>query len=212
MGSKAEGSTSKYVSELVNEFSGRVLKELRRIPSETNRFLYFLAWLNTRLEEWGLGRIVIVRGFSVEFYTRASIRTIDVDVVILGSPEATSVVKEFLDAIGSIHEGRVYVLAPLRQLLSKAIDIVDDDLANRRLVKVRINGYVVYIQSPEDTLVYTLNAWKWWRSSEDELRAKVLVEVLKDRLNREYLCCRAEEEGVLDKLKEAGVTCRETKK
>jgi len=60
--------------------------------------------------------------------------------------------------------------------------------------------------------VYTLNAWKWWHSSEDELRAKVLVEVLKDRLNREYLCGRAEEEGVLDKLKEAGVVCRESRK
>ncbi len=202
----------RYVNELVKEFSEKVLEELRRIPSETNRFLYFLAWLNTRLEGWGLGRIVVVRGFSVEFYTRASIRTIDVDVVILGSPEATAIVREFLDAIGSIHEGRVYVLAPLRQLLSKAIDIVDDDLSKRRLVKVRINGYVVYVQSPEDTLVYTLNAWKWWHSSEDELRAKVLVEVLKDRLNREYLCGRAEEEGVLDKLKEAGVVCRESRK
>jgi len=201
-----------YVNELVNEFSSKVLEELRRIPSETNRFLYFLAWLSTRLEEWGLGRIVIVRGFSVEFYTRASIRTIDVDVVILGSPTATIVMRKFLDAIGSIHEGRVYVLAPLRQLLSKAIDIVDDDLAKRRLVRIKINNYRVYIQSPEDTLVYTLNAWKFWRSSEDELRARILVEVLKNKLNEEYLCCRAEEEGVLDKLREAGVACREMKK
>ncbi len=212
MGVRREKGVVKYVEELTREFSSKVLNELRRIPSETNRFLYFLAWLNTRLEDWGLGRIVIVRGFSVEFYTRASIRTIDVDVVVLGSPEATAVVREFLDAIGSIHEGRVYILAPLRQLLSKAIDIVDDDLAKRRLVKVKINGYVVYMQSPEDTLVYTLNAWKWWHSSEDELRARVLVEVLRDRLNQEYLCGRAEEEGVLDKLKEAGVVCRESRR
>ena len=71
------------------------------------------------------------------------------------------------------------MLTPLRQLLSKAIDIVNDDLSNRRLVRVRINNYATYIQSPEDTLVYTLNAWKRWRSSEDELRAKCLLRCLR---------------------------------
>ncbi|MCD6084017.1 MAG: hypothetical protein J7J20_00590 [Desulfurococcales archaeon] len=207
-----ESKIRSYVNKLVSEFSRDILKELRSIPSETNRFLYFLAWLNTKLEEWRLGRIVIVRGFSVEFYTRASIRTIDVDVVILGSSTATAVVRRFLDAVGSIHEGRVYVLAPLRHLLSKAIDLVDDNLANRRLVVVEIGGYRVYIQSPEDTLVYTLNAWKFWKSSEDELRARVLVEVLKNKLNEDYLCCRAEEEGVIDKLREAGMPCRREKR
>ncbi len=198
----------KYVNELASEFLGKVLGDLSRIPSETSRFLYFLAWLNTRLEEWGLGKIVIVRGFSVEFYTRSSIRTIDVDIVILGGPKADTVVKGFLDAVGGVRDGRVYVLAPLRQLLSKAIDIVNDNLSNRRLVRVSINSYIVYIQSPEDTLVYTLNAWKWWRSSEDELRAKVLADVLREKLNKEYLCRRAREEDVLDKLKEVGITCR----
>ena len=186
---------------------GKVLGDLSRIPSETSRFLYFLAWLNTRLEAWGLGKIVIARGFSVEFYTRSSIRTIDVDIVILGGPEASTVVRGFLDAVGGVRDGRVYVLAPLRGLLSKAIDIVDDNLSNRRLVRVSINSYIVYIQSPEDTLVYTLNAWKGRRSSEDELRAKVLAEVLGEKLNKEYLCRRAREEDVLDKLKEVGITC-----
>jgi len=59
---------------LLRELLSRI-SELK--GSETDRFLKFLAILNTLLEDKGLGRIIIVGGFAVELYSGRSYRTGD---------------------------------------------------------------------------------------------------------------------------------------
>ena len=60
---------------------GELLSRVNELKgSETDRFLKFLAMLNTLLEEKGLGRVIIVGGFAAEIYSGRSYRTGDVDM------------------------------------------------------------------------------------------------------------------------------------
>jgi hypothetical protein len=192
------------VDEMVREFRNEALPLIRSLETEVERVLLFVGFINEWLRKTGLGEVKIVRGFAVEFYTGAALRTVDVDLVITGGSGAEKAVREFLERICGSRIGRIY---PAMKIISKAIDIVPESGENRRFVEVSTGKYTVKILSPEDTLVYVLSAWKWWGSGEDEVRARVLAEVLKGRLDTRYLCRRAEESGVADKLAEVGIEC-----
>ncbi len=193
-----------YLDDMIREFLDNIVPNMRTLESETDRAILLAGFINKWLQKLSLGEVRIVRGLAVEFYTGAALRTVDVDLAIVGGREAEKLVKEFLQRVGGGRVGRVY---PLTAIMSKAVDIVPESPIKRRYVEITILGYTAKILSPEDTLIYALNAWKWWNSGEDEVRAKVLAEVLKGRLDIEYLCKRAAEEDVMDKLSEVGIRC-----
>jgi len=128
MESGGEGSETEVVEELLEEFNTSVLRELESEADEARRYLKLFAWLNTRLEEKGIGRIVITGGFAVEIYTGRVYRTMDVDIVVEGAG-AARIVEEFLKRIGE-KIGRGYLPYP-EAISAKSIDIVSRRTAER---------------------------------------------------------------------------------
>ncbi len=188
------------VDDLLSEFNSTVLNTVRSIVDETSRFLFLMAWLNTRIENWGFGRIII-GGFAVEFYTGSTYRTLDVDLIVEGG-DAMKIIQCFFDRI-SEKPCKAY-LPYFDAISSKGIDIVGfvyDKTKNS--VKVNINGYYVYVEAPEELIVKYLYAWKYWRSEVDRDKVLALIAVLWDKVDRNYVLMRAEEERVKDKLEEA---------
>jgi len=189
------------IEELLKEFNGDILPKLQQTPSEVNRFLLFLAWLNTKLEQSQLGRMVVVGGFAAEFYTGATYRTLDVDLVVEGS-NARQILTEFLSKI-SEKPCRIY-LPTFEAIASKGIDIVAESYSKPKPpVKIEVEEYSVYMESPEELIITYLNAWKYWQSSEDRDKALALIAVLWSKVDQSYVKQRAKEESVHDKLEEA---------
>ncbi len=182
------------IEEMINEFEKNVKNKLLHIADERIRILYFLAWLNSFLERHGLGRIIIVRGFAVEFYTGAAVRTYDVDIdVESGNLE---LIRKFLKIVGE-RIGRGYGLTALR--IIRPIEIVPSTHI-RDFIRINVNGYWVYIWSIEATLVYLLAAWKYWDSEYDMYRAKILWNTVKDKIDMNKLCTLSVKEDVVDYL------------
>ncbi len=179
---------------LINEFEENVKDKLLKISDDSIRILYFLAWLNSFLEKHGLGRIYIVRGFAVEFYTAASIRTFDVDINIVSNK--VNVIRRFLEMLGE-RIGRGYDLSLIK--LIKPIEIVPNTEI-RDFIRITINDYWVYIWSLEATLVYLLAAWKYWNSEYDMYRALILWRIRGKDMSIDKLCRLAENMDVADYL------------
>ncbi|BBG27904.1 hypothetical protein IC007_2459 [Sulfuracidifex tepidarius] len=139
--------------------------------SETDRFLKFFAILNTLLEEKKLGRI-LVGGFAAEIYSGRGYRTGDVDIIIEGG--AGDLVKQVLKEI-SDRGLRIY-LPKIREISEKGIDIVGDVYTKRKPpIRMQVDSsYYVYILPPEEVIITYLEAWKFWNSTEDRIKA-VLV-------------------------------------
>lgn len=160
--------------------------------------LSLLAELNREMESRRLGRVVIVGGFAVELYSGGAYRTGDVDFVLdtYKPEEARRVFEElagsrwwrrisrtyegpgalFLDPVGYEYTGRVKVL--------------------------EICGGRVYVQSPEDAVVSSLNACVYRNSPGDCERAAAVLAAQWDHVDWGYLATLAERNGVLPKLNE----------
>ncbi len=162
------------------------------------RVLRFLAWLNRRFEELGIGRIVITGGFAVEILSGRVYRTADVDLIVEGVG-ADRVLEEVLKVIAE-RVGREWVLPP--ELSDRGIDIVSTACARcgDRVVRLVVDDAWIYVEPPEELVVRYLAEWRYWGSSEGLEKAACLYAALRDRLDAEYLRKRAEEEGVLSEL------------
>ncbi|MCD6488950.1 MAG: hypothetical protein J7K21_06995 [Desulfurococcales archaeon] len=185
-------SINSILDAMLKEFDEKIKPKLLRIADERIRILYLLAWLNTFLEKHGLGRIIVVRGFAVELYTNAVIRTYDVDIDVESSHINT--VREFLNIIGE-RIGRGYDLELVG--IIRPIEIVPTTHL-RDFKKIKVNNYNVYIWSPEATLIYLVSAWKYWSSEYDMYRAKILWNTIGDKMDKEKLCKLASEENVIE--------------
>jgi len=185
---------AKLLESLLKEFEQEIKNKLFMITDDSIRILYFLAWLNSFLEKNSLGRIYIVRGFVVEFYTASSIRTFDVDVNIVS--EKVNVIRKFLKIIGE-HIGRGYDLSLIK--IIKPIEIVQKIEIND-FIKVWVNDYWIYIWSPEAALIYLLAVWKYWNSEYDMYRAKILWKIRSREMNNAKLCNLARDLDVLGYL------------
>mgnify|MGYP001770647295 CR=1 FL=1 len=171
------------------------MNELR--GSETDRFLKFLAILNSLLEEKGLGRVIIVGGFAAEIYSGRAYRTGDVDIVVEGGAE--ELVREVLRKISDFGL-RIY-LPKIREISEKGIDIVGT-VYNRRKppIRLQVDSYQVYVIPPEEVVVTYLEAWKYWNSVEDRDKAVLVYCAQKDAIDADYLLEEAERRGVKDYL------------
>jgi len=189
------------LKDLIEEFEKEVVLKLMDIHSETERYLYFMAWLNTRLEEHGLGRIIIVGGFAVEVLTGATYRTLDIDIVIEGV-RAKGITENFLIHISKPRTSRVF-LPKLRAIASKGIDIVGTSYSKvTKPIKLRINNLIVYVEACEELILTYLMGWKYWESLEDRDKVYALIKVYWDKVNRDYILNEAKKKKVFDKLKE----------
>jgi len=200
MESGGEDSETEVVEELLEEFNTSVLRELESEADEARRYLKLFAWLNRRLEERGIGRIIITGGFAVEIYTGRVYRTMDVDIVVEGAG-AARIVEEFLKRIGE-KIGRGYL--PYAETISaKSIDIVST-VYDREMKPVRlmVGDSHVYIEPPEELLIRYLSAWKFWGSTEDRDKAVWLYYTWRNRMNLDYVADKARRTEVEDKLSE----------
>lgn len=197
------------VDELYRLFKREVLAKLAEVHVETDRYLYFISWLNAELERRGLGRIIVTGGFAVEVYTGRVHRTMDVDVIAEGA-QAARVVEEFL-AKFSERIGRGYL--PRYEVLQlKSLDLVSTVYdKNLPPVKLLVGEYYVYLVPVEELVVAYLAGWKYWNATEDRDKALWLYAVWRERVNIEYLKNRAKEERVedyLEKLEEIALALR----
>jgi hypothetical protein len=188
----------KVVSEMLRVFEDKILPRLISISEETKRYLLFTAWLNSFLEEQGLGRVIITGGFAVEVYTGRVYRTMDVDIIVEGS---SRLIEEFMEKF-SERIGRGYL--PLYDVLSlKSIDIVSTAYTRRRSpVRMIVEEFYVYLDPVEDLVAVYLEGWKYWGSTEDRDKALWLLYVWSSRIDWSYLEEICREKGVLDKLME----------
>jgi len=204
MGGEGESSKAEKggldPSTLYVEFESRILPRLRRASDETERFLILLAWLNTLLEERGLGRIIVTGGFAVEVYTGRTYRTMDVDIIVEGR-EAATLLEQFLGMVGE-RIGRGYL--PRTSIIAlKSIDIVGTVYRKQlKPVKLKVNSYHVYLEPPEELIVTYLAGWKYWGSTEDRDKALWLLAAMTEHLNMNHLRRRAREENVEDRLEQ----------
>ncbi len=189
---------------MLREFHTWLVEKLEAVSSDTERFLLFVAWLNTVLERRGC-RLIVTGGFAVEIYTGAAYRTLDIDLVVEGVGCA-EILERFLKTVAD-RGLRIYI-PRLRSLMSKGIDIVGAVYARKKspvLVEVLIDGRKLrlWLEPPEELVVRYLAGWKFWNSSEDRDKVFALLNALWNKMDRRYLEERAREENVYDKLVEA---------
>ena len=172
--------------------------------SETDRFLKFLAILNTLLEGKGLGKIIVVGGFAAEVYSGRSYRTGDVDVVIEGG--GADIVREVLREISDF--GRRIYLPKIREVSEKGVDIVGE-IYNRRKppLEIHVDSYYVYIAPPEEIVITYLEAWKFWGSAEDRNKAVLVYCSQLSFIDKQYLEAESERRGVRDYLEKLRDYC-----
>jgi hypothetical protein len=181
------------------EFEKEILPRLKEITEETKRYLYLIAWLNTKLEGGGLGRIIITGGFAVEVYTGRIYRTMDVDVIVEGI-NAGSLVERFLEKFSEkIARG----FLPKYELLQlKSIEVVSVVYGRKsQPTKLVVGDFHVYVEPVEELVITYLAGWKFWESTEDRDKAYWLYALWRERIDHEYLESRAVEEGVYDYLR-----------
>ena len=169
--------------------------------SETDRFLKFLAILNTFLEENKLGRIIIVGGFAAEIYSGRAYRTGDVDIIVEGDVELVrNVLKQFSDL------GLRIMLPRIREISEKGIDIVSTTYDKKKIpIRLKVDEYSVYIIPPEEVILTYLEAWKFWNSLEDRNKVVLIYCAQKESLDMEYLIRESISKNVndyLEKIKE----------
>ncbi|BCU70190.1 hypothetical protein [Stygiolobus caldivivus] len=178
---------------MLRELLSRV-GELR--GSETDRFLKFLAILNTLLEEMGVGRVVIVGGFAAEVYSGRGYRTGDVDIIVEGD---TQIVRDVLREISDFGI-RIY-LPRVREISEKGIDIVSNVYDRPKPpLRMKVDSYYVYILPPEEVVLNYLEAWKFWNSLEDRNKAVLVYCAQLDKIDLAYLNDQAEKRNVNDYL------------
>ncbi|BBL46923.1 hypothetical protein [Metallosphaera sedula] len=178
------------------------LEELR--GSETDRFLKFLAILNSFLEEKGEGRIIIVGGFAAEIFSGRSYRTGDVDIIVEGNVE---VVRRVLSKISDL--GLRIMLPRIREISEKGIDIVSTVYDRRKEpLKLMVDrSYWVYISPPEEIIITYLEAWKFWKSDEDKMKAVLVYCAQRSSLDRGYLLDESIRRNVEDYLRKLEEYC-----
>ncbi|GAB6946553.1 hypothetical protein JCM16161A_06830 [Vulcanisaeta sp. JCM 16161] len=189
---------TRYLINCVNDDCA--LMAIKVDGGQGDSLLSFLARVNGRLESEGVGRVVIVGGFAAELYSGGVYRTGDIDVIIdsRNSERAMDILYEELSHINARREGRVWVSDHFGVL---ALDVVGVTYVGR-VKMLRVGDGHIYVESPEDNVVTSLNACVYWSSDADCERAAAVLAAQWGNVDWNYLIDRARREGVLDKLNE----------
>ena len=163
---------------------------LRRANSQIERKLYFLGWLNKKLEATGAKDFpVLVGGSAVALYTAGNYATQDIDLTY-GLIER---IGNILLPEGFCKSGRYWVSEELDLLVE-----CPGSTYPERITRVTLDDMVVYVSSVEDMIVNRLCAAVFWNSSSDEEWACILLET--NEIDWGYLRKRANEEDVTQRL------------
>ncbi len=129
---------------------------------------------------------VLVGGSAVEFYTRGTCKSIDID--LLADRDS---LEKVLEKMGFSKIGRHWFYTK-----DIGIEIVGESPEGRRVNEVLHEGKLIRILSIEDLIVDRLNACKHWKSQYDCEQAQVLFGVYSGKLDIEYLKKRMKEEDL----------------
>ncbi len=135
-------------------------------------------------------RPILVGGSAVEFYTRGTCKSIDIDLLA----DRNSLIP-VLEKMGFSKIGRHWFYTK-----DIGIEIVGESAEGRRVNEIMHEEKLIRILSIEDLIVDRLNACKHWKSQYDCEQAQVLVGVYVDKLDREYLKKRMKEEDLEPEL------------
>ncbi len=144
----------------------------------------FLAEISEKLPE--KKKPILVGGSAVEFYTRGTCKSIDIDLLA----DRDSLIP-ILENMGFSKIGRHWFYTK-----DIGIEIVGESTEGRRVNEILHEGKLIRILSIEDLIVDRLNACKHWKSQYDCEQAQVLVGVYSDKFDREYLRKRMKEEDL----------------
>lgn len=134
----------------------------------------------------GTKKPILVGGSAVEFYTRGTCKSIDID--LLGDRET---LVKLLEDMGFSKTGRHWFYTK-----DIGIEIVGSSAEGRRVNDVLHEGKVIRIISIEDLIVDRLNACKHWKSQYDCEQGQVLFGAYRDKLDMDYLKSRMKEEDL----------------
>lgn len=178
-----------------------VLRRLRGARDMLRRRLILAAWLNAALAAIG-GRVVVVGGSALEFYTQGEYATADLDLVSVDRV----LIGQRLEELAFVHSGRYWVADELNLV----VEVPDDTLKVggtpgdwERVTSVEVPGIgAATIIGPEDLLVDRLLAARYWNDQASLHWARALLrywgaeptEAL--MLDRAYLEALARREGV----------------
>ena len=196
---REKGSEDEVLRRLLQEFPS-IASKASGMGDDTKAYAYLVAWLNTRLESAGLGRVIVTGGFAAELLTGRVYRTMDVDVIAEG--RAAKVLENLLSRLGK-RIGRGYLLSTDSFLALKSVGPVSD-VYDRRISPIRLalEDLRLYVDALENLIITYLAAWKRWESSEDREKAAWLLAATKDIIDWELLEELADAEGVAEELEE----------
>lgn len=149
----------------------------------SNKFR-ILAEISERLP--GGKKPILVGGSAVEFYTRGTCKSVDID--LLADRKS---LESILNEMGFSKIGRHWFFTK-----DIGIEIVGDSIEGRRVNEILHKGKIIRVLSIEDLIVDRLNACKHWKSQYDCEQAQVLIGVYRDKLDMQYLMRRMKEEDL----------------
>jgi hypothetical protein len=129
---------------------------------------------------------ILVGGSAVEFYTRGTCKSIDIDLLA----DTDSLIR-VLEEMGFSRSGRHWFYTK-----DVGIEIIGNSVQNQRVNEVTHEGKIIRVLGIEDLIVDRLNACKHWKSQYDCEQAHILAEVYSDKVDREYLKKRMKEEDL----------------
>jgi hypothetical protein len=180
-----------------------LIEVLRNAGSSIERKLFFLGWLNRKLEELRVNDFpVLVGGSAVSFYTGGNYATQDIDLTY-SSPR----LEEVLLPAGFHRDGRYWV----HEELDLLVECPGSDRPERTLDLELQNGDHVYISSVEDMIVDRLCAFAFWDSPSDAQWARLMLETSAEALplDWKYLEKRAQAEDVMEQLRQIKAECED---
>ena len=173
-------------------------ERIRQATDEVEKLILLGAWLTEEAEKRGIRPPVVVGGSAVEIYTLGYYKSGDIDLV--GPREF---VKEVLLSSGYFREeGRFLISDELGLFVEVPDDRLDGSYEKVREVKVPELGAKAYVIGIEDLVIDRLKACVFWKSEDDCLWAKYLLEKYREEIDLNYLKERAKEDKVVAKLED----------
>lgn len=171
------------------------LDKVKQTADPLTKRLLFMGLLTKALEPQGI-KPVVVGGNAVEFYTAGGYATGDIDIVAPSEP-----IDEVLRSWNFRREGRHWVSQEL-DIVIEAPSRSLEDQQYERACEVEIDALKVYILGIEDLIIDRLNAYVYWKSSDDGVWVKELIALHSDEIDWAYLESRARKEGTAGALAE----------
>ncbi len=157
-------------------------------PDRLIRQLRTAAAVSERLVPLGIVPVV-AGGAAVEFYTRGSYTTVDVDMVVEGLQEIDTVLREF----GFTRLAGASYVHPQIEVV---VDLPDEPLAgdSRRIVEVDVDGRKVHLIGLDDIIADRLRATVYWEDLSSKEWAVQMMAAQWEQVDWTYLYALAREE------------------